>query len=135
MPEQRKSSRRQISYYLSLHDADTDGRAGVLMDVSPEGFKVECDQPVKTGQVRRFRLYINTGLANQTSMVFSGLCIWCQTDPVDTALFHAGFKITNANPGDARTLQRLYNEYGTQAREEFDTIQISMEMTAVVYQY
>ena len=56
MAEQRHLLRRQLIYYLRVHDGTSSRVAGHVVDISPHGLKLITDHPVAVGERCRLRM-------------------------------------------------------------------------------
>ena len=114
MPERRKISRRNFSYYMRLMNDRTGELVGHLTDISTNGFKVDSPKIIPPNTDITFRVELTSEIANKTFMVFSARSRWCQHDNIDPTSYNVGFQITNITPGDLDIFARMFEKYGTQ---------------------
>ena len=112
--EQRKLNRRSFSYYMPVKDAESARQVGIMTDISLRGFKLDCRQPVPSGQVRRFRLDLTAEVAPRAFLEFAGRSKWCHPDYIEPSTYNVGFEIVDITPDDARSYQRVFEIYGSQ---------------------
>jgi hypothetical protein len=113
--EHRRLERRDVALYLPVTEVDSNKRVGILVDISPEGFKLESPEPVASGQIIHLRLYFTKELGSQASVVFSGRSRWCHPDYIDPSTYNVGFEFINLSPQSAQHFQHLVEEYGAQS--------------------
>lgn len=113
MAEQRKKERKNLSYYLPVSDVDSTKQIGILVDISPEGFKLDSPEPIPDGQVCHFRLYLTNAISTQDSLVFSGRSKWCRPDYINPSTYNVGFELVDMSPEDAQLFQNLFEKYGS----------------------
>jgi len=111
--EQRKSDRRDFSYYMPVTDADSSKQVGVMTDISLAGFKLDSRQPIPNGQVNRFRLDLTYDIAPQAALVLLGRSKWCHPDYVEPSIYNVGFEIVNMLPDEKVILKRVFERYGS----------------------
>ncbi len=111
--EKRRIERRTVSYYIPVSDAATSKLIGVIIDLSPIGFKLDCREQIPAGRVKNFRIELPTDLGTQTYMNFSGRSRWCRRDYVDPSSYNVGYEFVNVSPNTAQVFQRLFDKYGS----------------------
>jgi hypothetical protein len=107
-------SRRELSYYLIVTEAESTNRIGIIVDISPQGFRLESQKPIPPGQIRRFRIDLSTGNGTLKSLMFVGRGKWYQPDYIDPTIYIVGFELTDMPPEDVRSYQRVFEEYSKQ---------------------
>ena len=118
MPERRKVSRRNFSYYMRMMDDKTGVLVGHLTDISTGGFKIDSQKPIQANQEFNFRIELPSEVANKTFMVFSARSRWCARDNIDPTSYNVGFQIINITPGDFEIFARMFEKYGTQGNNK-----------------
>jgi hypothetical protein len=115
--EKRKLVRRKVYYYLPVTEPGTSRVLGVVMDISPEGFKLDSEAKVLMGEVRRFYIHLPDEIAPQAARLFTGRSRWCHPDYVDPFSFTIGYEFLNISEDNAAFFQRLFDTYGTKSTE------------------
>jgi hypothetical protein len=91
---------------------------GHLSDISTGGFKLETKNPIRENQEFLLRMDLTNEVSNQDHLVFSARSRWCQRHPIDPTLYNIGFEILNMSAGDLDIFVRVFEKYGTQARNK-----------------
>jgi hypothetical protein len=112
MDERRHRERKDFSYYMRLVDNDTQDLVGHLVDISPEGFKLDSQVPIPINKDFRLRMDLTSEVANKPSMVFVARSKWCAVDPLDPFIYNVGFQLINISPGDLDIFRRMMEKYG-----------------------
>lgn len=115
--EKRKLVRRKVNYYLPVTDPTSSKVLGVVMDISPEGFKLDSGERTQIGEVRRFYIHLPDEIAPHSARVFTGRSRWCRPDYIDPASFTVGYEFVNISENNARFFQRLFETYGTKSNQ------------------
>jgi hypothetical protein len=118
--EKRKWVRRKVYYYLPVTDPATSRMLGVVMDLSPEGFKLDSVEKTLVGEVKRFYIDLPDEIAPQPARVFTGRSRWCHPDYIDPTSFTVGYEFLNISDENAAFFQRLFETYGTKSSESQD---------------
>ena len=113
MPERRRLDRRTFSYYMRLMNENTGELVGHLADISTGGFKMESLKPIPSNLDFRFRIELDSEIANVPFMVFSARSKWCQRDHIDQSIFNVGFQIVDMAPADIEVFSRMFERYGS----------------------
>ena len=112
--ERRTMDRRNLLYYLQVTDATSTERVGIMVDISPGGFKLDSREPIPNGSINRLRVNITNDVASQASLVFAGRSKWCRPDHIEPSIYNVGFEVINLSPMDALIYQRVFEKYGSQ---------------------
>ncbi len=121
MPERRKLSRRNFSYYMRMMDDKTGVLIGHLSDISTGGFKIDSQKPIAANQEFNFRIELPNDVADKSFMVFSARSRWCEHDHIDPTSYNVGFQLINITPGDFEIFARMFEKYGTQGNNKSST--------------
>lgn len=117
MPEKRKVTRRDFTYYMPVADALTKQLIGHLTDISTGGFRLDSLREITPGEDLQMQIQLTPDIANKEFMVFIARSKWCQADRVDPNTFNVGFQILNMSPSDTVIFQRMCEKYSTQKME------------------
>lgn len=117
MNERRRQKRRQIIYYLPVHDATTSHLIGHLVDISPAGLKLDSAKPLPVGRDFLLRLDLVDRLADKPYFAFRARSRWYRQDPVAPNIYNIGFEIVGLSPEDTPIIQNIIDKYA--AREEY----------------
>lgn len=117
MNERRRQKRRQIIYYLPVHDAATLQMVGHLADISPTGFKLDSPRPLPVGRDYVFRVDLQDPSAHKPYLAFRARSRWYRQDPLAPNVYNVGFEIVALPPGDEQLIQHVMEKYA--AREEY----------------
>jgi hypothetical protein len=113
--ESRNNQRKKFVYYMRAYDNKTQKPLGYLADISPKGFKLDCNQNVPAGTDFSIRLDLTNEVSNKTSMVFMARSKWCKPDSTDPFSFNVGFELVSISPEDAKVFQRIFELYGAKS--------------------
>jgi len=116
MPDKRKITRRDFTYYMQVTDDLSKQLIGYLSDISTGGFRLDSPKPLPTGKDFRMHLELTPDIAEKSSMVFIARSKWCRPDHVDPNTYNVGFEIINMAPSDMSIFQRMFDKYGSENR-------------------
>ena len=111
--EQRRRTRRNLSYYMPVLDAKTKKPRGIMTNISMGGFRLDSREPIPPGQFGRFRLNLTNDIAPNASLEFAGRSKWCRPDTYEPSTFNVGFEIVNISPDDVFIYRRVFEKCGT----------------------
>jgi PilZ domain len=113
--DQRRSlDRKDFSYYMPVFNHDTQELVGHLTDISPRGFKLDCENPIPLNEEFRFYMDLISEVASKPSMVFVARSRWCQVDRFDPFCYNVGFQLIDIAPEDVEIFNRIIEKYGTE---------------------
>ncbi len=118
--EKRRMERRKVSYYLPVTEPGSSKLLGVVMDISPSGFKLDSDEKIPVGMVKRFFINLPDEVAPQSARTFTGRSRWCHPDSYDPSSFTVGYEFLNASQDNVRFFMRLYEDYGTRENRDYN---------------
>ncbi len=113
MPERRKLSRRDFSYYMRVMNEQTGELIGHLSDISTGGFKLESRSPVAANTEFLMRMDLTNEISDKDHFVFVARSRWCQRHPIDPTLFNIGFQVIQMAPDDLDIFARIFEKYGS----------------------
>ena len=113
--ERRKRARRKFSYYMRVLSESTGELVGHLADISPGGFKLECQKPIPAEADFTLRIELTEDIADKQFMIFAARSKWCRPDPIDPTAYNVGFQIVRMVPGDLEIFTRMFEKYGAQS--------------------
>ena len=113
MPERRTVPRRKFDYYMRVLDDDTGTLLGHLIEISPQGLKLETTKPLPLQQDYYLRLELTPDLGDRPYMVFIAKSRWCKSDEIQINLYRVGFEITEIMPDDQEIFMRIVAKYGS----------------------
>jgi len=113
--EKRRIQRRNVTYYINLNEAGTSRTLGVLMDISPGGFRLDSRDQIPEGIVRNFCVDLPNNVAPQSARTFTGRSKWCRPDYIDPTTYNVGFEFINISKGNAGLFQQIYENYGSKS--------------------
>src|SRR5512141_455034 len=114
LQDRRRYKRRALAYYMLIADANTQETVGHLVDITPDGFMMDCPKAIPVGREFYLRLDTMPDVADKGYITFVARTVWCQPDVVEPYLFDVGFKIINVNSHDAEIIRRLSEKYAAQ---------------------
>ena len=111
--ERRKRERRTFSHYMRLMHENTGETVGHLVNISPQGFRLETLKAVPPNTDFPIRIELPGDLTDKPYMVFIARSRWCRPDRIDPTIFDAGFEVVDMTPADAEIFKLLFERYGT----------------------
>jgi len=90
----------------------TEQALGHLVEVGPEGFRLETALPLPIDTDFRMRMELTPDISDSLFMFISARTKWCKPDTIMPNLFHVGFQITGMEPHDHEIYLRLLETYG-----------------------
>ena len=112
--DRRKYKRRSLSYYMLVVDAITQQTLGHLVDITPEGFLMDCPKQLPLEKDFRLRLDTMPDVADKSFVSFTARSKWCQPDVIEPYLYDIGFKIISIEPHDAEIIRSIAEKYAAQ---------------------
>ncbi len=109
--DQRREGRDRITFYLRVFDGKSTRIVGHLVNISPRGLLLLCDDPVEAGEDYRLRLCLPPVVLDRREVVISATSRWCSRDD-DSGFFRAGFQIHDPSPETVKTVEMLVEKCG-----------------------
>jgi hypothetical protein len=113
--EKRRLERRNVTYYITVNEAGTPRILGVIMDISPGGFRLDSREQIPEGIIRNFYIDLPNDEAPKSARMFTGRSKWCQPDYIDPTSYNVGYEFINISKGNAVFFQRFYEQYGSKS--------------------
>jgi hypothetical protein len=111
--ERRKRDRRVFSHYMRLMHENTGELVGHLVNISPNGFRLESLRAIPINTDFPLRIDLPRDVSDKPYMVFLARSKWCHPDRIDPTLFDAGFEIIEMMPGDPDIFRLIFERYGS----------------------
>ncbi len=111
--ERRKRDRRTFSHYMRLMNENTGELVGHLVNISPEGFRLESLRAIPLNTDYPLRIELPGDITDKPYMVFIARSKWCHPDRIDPTLFDAGFQIVDMTPSDLEIFKKIFERYGS----------------------
>ncbi|WP_457577725.1 PilZ domain-containing protein [Desulfomarina sp.] len=109
--DRRVEDRDGIIFYLRVFDGKSTRIVGHLVNISPRGLLLLCDDPVVAGEDYRLRLCLPPVVADRREVVISATSRWCSRED-DSEFYRAGFQIHDPSPEIAKTVDLLVEKCG-----------------------
>jgi hypothetical protein len=117
--ELRNRARRRVSYYIPIRAA-ADGRMlGHLADISENGLRMDCKNPLLPGAVMQLRLDLPPELSRKPFLNFTAECRWCRQDELEPALFNAGFQVVHISAEEQQIYRHLMEIYSSRPTDQW----------------
>lgn len=78
--ENRRQRRRQLIFYLPVHDRETGNRLGLLGDITAEGLLIISHDAIPTGTMLEMEVVNNTSHPLPTPLYLRGESRWSHVD-------------------------------------------------------
>jgi hypothetical protein len=117
--ERRRIRRRSLAYYMLVMDAQTMGKIGHLVDITPEGLLIDSEKPLPVGKDIHLLLDTPPDVSNKANISFKARSKWCRPDAIDPSLYDIGFSIVEISTADAAILKLLSEKYSQQEGYSF----------------
>jgi hypothetical protein len=111
MLDRRRNKRHNISYYLQIIDASLGKVIGHLSDISPEGLRMDSQQPIPIQKTYRIRIQTAADISDRENIEFIAISKWCRQNPIDPVLYDVGMEIISINTHDRQVIQRMMEKY------------------------
>jgi hypothetical protein len=110
MQERRTQPRKKFSLYIRVLDDDTQEQVGHMVEVSPDGFKLETSTALPLDKDYYLRVELTPELADRPFIIFIARSRWCKTGILPN-LYHCGFQIVEIMPDDKEIFQNIVRKY------------------------
>jgi len=111
--ERRTRERRTFSHYMRLMNENTGELVGHLVNISPEGFRIESRKEIPLNTDYPLRIELPADITSKLVMVFIARSKWCHPDRIDPTLFDTGFQVVDMTPSDMQIFKLLFERYGS----------------------
>jgi hypothetical protein len=113
MPDERRViKRRKFGYYMRVVENNTHELVGYLSDISPQGFKLDCQKALTDDKDYSLRLDLTPEISDKPYISFVARRVWGQPDPIDPYVYNEGFQLKKISPYDQGIFQRILEKYG-----------------------
>lgn len=109
--EQRSVSRRHLAFYLRVFDGMSSRVVGHLLDISPKGLMLLCDEAVAVNEEYRLRMRLPQEVGGSEEILFQAVSRWCRPDD-NPDFFITGFQIQDLQGEAEASLSQLIEEFG-----------------------
>ena len=86
---------------------------GHLVNISPEGFRLESLKMIPPNTDFPLRIELPADVTDKPYMVFIARSKWCRPDKIDPTLFDTGFQIVDMSPDDLEIFKKIFEKYGS----------------------
>ena len=117
MKERRKIKRHYLIYYMRVFDIDTHHLVGYLVDITPRGVMLLCDDPPSLNKIFNLKLELSEDISEKPYLHFQAKSIWCQAD-IDPHFYNAGYHILQITPEDQEIIEKIVKKYGLQQQRK-----------------
>lgn len=114
--DERKIERKNLRYYVEVFNRDTDELIGRMVDITKDGIRLFCKQPIDTSTVYPMRMNLPKSCEGSEQVVFDANSIWCKPKTSDHGLtdyYDTGYQMMNLSVEDAQNIQSLIEEYSS----------------------
>lgn len=101
-------TRRSPYYYLRVFEKGNRGKSGRLVDLSPFGMTLVCEEPFQRMQSYKFQMALPETIPNFKQVTFDVQCVWCREDK-DPGQWMAGFQLVNLSTRKKELFNQLYS--------------------------
>ncbi len=112
MPERRTTPRKKFSLYMRVLDDDTQEQLGHMVEVSPEGLKLETTTALPIEKDYYLRVELTPELADRPFIVFIARTKWCKAGFIPD-LYQCGFHVVEIMPDDKEIFLNILKKYGS----------------------
>lgn len=106
----RKSKRRNLIYYLSIFDKETDDFIGQLVNITTEGIMVVSEHPIETGKYFRLRMTLPEPIEGSDIVEFDAVSKWCTKD-INPSFYDIGFEFHVITPKSIEQIKSLMFDF------------------------
>ncbi len=111
--EKRREPRRHLIFYLKVVHPESSELIGHLVDISPIGMMIICENELAVGQKIPVRLILPAVFEAARHLDVVGETIWCHKD-VNPNYFAVGFRFSPPSPEAALVIGDLVRSFGFQ---------------------
>ncbi len=115
MDNRRDTKRRVARYNLDVWDCETDQPIGRLVNLSTNGMRLTCEQPVRIGNSYNLRMELPsvpddpglpTGIDVSEQIMFNARSVWCKRKEAKDAtdIWDTGLQLTNVPQNTVETI-------------------------------
>jgi hypothetical protein len=98
---------------MRVIDNDTQEIVGYLSDISPRGFKLDCQKSLAINQDYTLRLDLTPDISEKSYIAFVARVMWKKPDPFNPVAHIQGFQIVSISPYEKEIFQRIVDKYGS----------------------
>jgi len=110
--EKRVGARRHLVFYLRIFDGLSSRVLGHLMDISPSGLMLLCDEPVAVNEEYRMRMRLPEEISeNNNEIIFKAVSRWCKKDD-NPDFYVTGFQVQEMDNKTKELITHLIDEFG-----------------------
>lgn len=109
--ENRRQRRRQLIFYLPVHDRASGEQIGLLGDITTEGLLIISRERIATGRVLELEIVNNTSHPLPTPLVLRGEIRWSHAD-VNPDYHATGVELHHVDEQTRADIGRLMAEIG-----------------------
>ena len=110
MSEQRRLKRRQLVYYLKVHDQLTGELVGRLVDITTEGMMLINSFPMETNRIYQVVLEMPPEMEDARPVNIDAISLWSKKD-INPDFYVAGFRFVTVSPEDVLLIGDLIRQY------------------------
>ncbi|MBA1148685.1 PilZ domain-containing protein [Ectothiorhodospiraceae bacterium WFHF3C12] len=109
--ENRRQRRRQLIFYLPVHDRATGEKLGLLGDITTEGLLIISREAIPEGQVLELEIVNNTSHPLPTPLRLRGESRWSHPD-VNPDYYATGVELLEVDARTQGAIGKLVSEIG-----------------------
>ncbi len=98
---------------MRLMNENTGELVGHLVNISPEGFRIESLKTIAPNTDFPLRIELPPDITDKPYMVFIARSKWCRPDKYDPTLYDTGFQVVDMTPGDLEIFKQIFEKYGS----------------------
>lgn len=108
---ERVLKRRNLIYYLAIHDRESGELLGHLVDITTDGFKLVSALPIERDRLFKLRLELPEHYFEQRELLFQARSRWTKPD-VNPELSTTGFTLEDIDEAGKDVVAGLVSLYG-----------------------
>ncbi|MAT66624.1 MAG: hypothetical protein CMN57_13410 [Gammaproteobacteria bacterium] len=109
MEEKRQHARKAVPAGVRVRDLNTGQELGTLLNLSPSGMMIFCEQPLPANAVYQCELELGAAARSSEPLRLGVESLWCQASEQPGAWW-AGLRIIDIEPGHSASLERYLDE-------------------------
>lgn len=102
----RAQKRKNIVYYLEIHDEETGKPLGRLVDMTTKGLKMVSEEPIEVNRLFRLRVDLPEGYFMQSTLALEAQSMWCTKD-INKDYYVTGFSALSPDLSDQGIIDNL----------------------------
>lgn len=107
----RQFHRYSTTTYIGVYVASSNGFLGSLEDISYDGIRISCKEPVGTNTLMRIRLQLPKIISGRTDLILDVRTVWSLPEMYES-MYGAGFEILELSSNGLAVIEGMLSDEG-----------------------